>query len=108
MRQKKRAATVSGRGPGAIGALPGLGKDERNCTPVVRLQDVHRRGVTTAGTSPVFERRVLIHNVGYHELNTDVLEVVVLRRVASIVAERQVEGEPCRFDIGVTGDKARE
>src|ERR1051325_8380293 len=84
--QKKRAATVAGRGPGLMNALPSLGKDDRNRTTVVRLQDVHGRGVTTAGTCPVFERRVLIHDVGYDQLDTHVLEVIVHRCVARVIA----------------------
>src|SRR5678815_4629527 len=69
-------------------ALPGLGKDERNRSPVVRLQDVHGRGVTTAGTCPVFKRRVLIHDVRYDQLDTHVLEVIIRRRVARVIAHR--------------------
>src|ERR1051326_9011398 len=75
-------------------SLPGLGEDERDRPAIVWFQDVHGRGVTAAGTDAVFERRVLIHQVRYNQLDTQVLQVGVRRGIARVIAHRQVEGEP--------------
>src|ERR1051326_7310277 len=89
-------------------SLPGLGEDERDRPAIVWFQDVHRRGVTAARTDAVFERRMLIHQVRNNQLDTQVLQVVVGRGIARIIANRQIEGQPRGLDVGVASDQARE
>src|SRR5258708_37132814 len=91
-----------------MSALPGLGQDERNRAPSIVLQNIERGRVSAAGADPVLERWDLVRNVLHHELDADVLEVIIDRVVSGIVAEREVERVHRRLNVAVIADQARE
>ncbi len=88
--------------------LPVLEQCESDGPSRIGFQDIVTGNVTGAGAGPVLFRSVPAHEVLHRELNRDVLEVIVDRRVARVVAERQIEGVPGRLDIAPIADRAGE
>ncbi len=88
--------------------LPGLGQDEIECSAIVAFQNVIRREAAPPRARPVFERRVAPRDVPDHEIDADVLEIIIHRRVARVIAERKIEQVLRRFQISVAVDRARE
>src|SRR6266581_8486433 len=74
--------------------LPVLEQCESDGPSRIGFQDIVTGNVTGAGAGPVLFRSVPAHQVLHGELNRDVLKVIVDRRVARVVAERQIEGVP--------------
>src|SRR5262249_55907478 len=106
---KKRAANPRIRGPKAWEQLlPSLGENERNRAPLVALQDVVGSRVTALSLDAVLEGRRLIHDVLDHQLDPDVLEVVVCRVVTAVIAKRKIEGVLRRLEVAVIVDRAGE
>ena len=86
--------------------LPGLGQDERDGPPLIALQNIERHGITGVAADPVFEGRVLIHDVLHHKLDADMLQIIIGRIVARVVPRRQIEGVIGRLEIGVIVEQA--
>src|SRR5205085_4388897 len=57
---------------------------------------------------PILKRRMLAHQVLNDELYGQILEIIIGRLIAGIVAERKIERVPGRFDIGEVADLAWE
>src|SRR6478752_5200286 len=88
--------------------LPVLDECESDGPARIGFQDIVTGNVTSAGAGSVLFRSVLVHEVLDSELNGDVLEVIVDRRIACVVAEGQIERVPGRLDIAPIADRARE
>ena len=60
--------------------------------------EVFLRIAHTGGWS-VFKRRMFAGEVLHNQLNGEPLQVIIRRRIAGVVAERQIDRVPCRLDI---------
>src|SRR5689334_15311126 len=89
-------------------ALPGFRQNQPDGTADIALADVECCRVTATSADAVFERRVLIHDVLDDELDTDVLQIRIRRRVTRVVAHRKIECVIGRFEIGIARDGAGE
>src|SRR5882672_8116662 len=65
-----------------------LGNDEGNAAAEIGFQNIHRRGVAAANADPVLEGRMPIQDVLNHELDPDVSEIGVGRRIERVVTQR--------------------
>src|SRR5712672_934651 len=88
--------------------LPGLYDSHLEGTAVEALGDVACAVIAAAGCCPVLEGRHLIHDVLHDELDADVLQIIAGRRIARVIAAREIEGVIGRLHIGVIADRARE
>src|SRR5882762_3428940 len=104
---QRSVSPPSGVGMNSV-LLPGLGQNDIECAAVVALQNIVGREASAGVAGSVFERRVASGYVSHHEIDADVLEIRIDRRVTRVIAERHIEQVLRRFQIAVTVDRAVE
>src|SRR4051794_38035864 len=82
------------------GRLPNLGDDEGYDALGGILMVVESPRATPAKSYLVSEIRTLVENIGDDKLETEILQIIIGRRNAGLVTEREIESYPRRFIVG--------